>query len=477
MLVIRADRLINAIIHYSAITAFAGSVSLSITAVAWHVKRERESEVLDGCRQKIQSILNNLLEKTLDYSAGLALLRDILQNGNRRMVEQVLFEPSVSRKFLPLLQRLAADLDLVRTWQSRLNQPVCDTVNRFALYRQRLLERLPLFGFLGRASHADRLGRLRHRASWQVLIQALNDRNGDVQAAALRSLASIQDPESFPFLIERVRAASSRLALSDRELAAALAQFPPKVAPELLSLLHETDPRLRHLAVTVLREMVRQQTKSRKQPFPCANQFSSEVRDWVLTRLPEDTNANVRAGAADLLGYLIPQNEAREGLVRLMRDEIWYVRLHAVRSAGKHLFDEFVLPVSACLTDSQWRVREAAASVLASGGKAGVRHLFHILLTTQDAYAREQIVERLEVSGVIADMIAVYGKAGHELETRTLDAISGMRRTDLLQVSVSNRIKSQERNGESVACGIKDRRPLPFSPKRALAENGHRLNK
>jgi HEAT repeat protein len=452
MLLIHADQLVDAIIQYSTVAAFVGSVSLSIAAVAWHVKRERDSKVLYRCRQQVRSILSDLLDETLGYSAGLALLRQTLQNGNRRRAEQVLFESPVSPKFLPLLQRLAEDLNLVRTWQSRLNEPARDRVNRFGLFRQSLLKRLHLFAFLTRASYADRLGRLRHQASWQVLIQALNDRNADVQAAALRSLANIQEPESFPFLIGRIRAtASPCLALSDRELAAALAQFPLESAPELLPLLEETNPRLRHLAVTVLREIARPLARSRKQALPSANQFSSEVTNWILTRLPEDINPNVRAGAADLLGYFIPQNEAREGIVRLMQDEVWYVRLHAVRSAGKQLFDEFVLPVSACLADSQWRVREAAASVLASSGKAGVRHLFHILLTTQDAYAREQIVERLEVSGVVADMIAVYGNAGHELETQALDAISGMRRTDLLQASVSKRINSQDQNRESVA--------------------------
>jgi HEAT repeat protein len=448
MPVIRADHLIDLIIRFSAV-GFVGSVCLCIAAVAWRLKRERDLEVLRGCRQQIQSILRDLLKESLDYSAGLARLRHLLQHRNRRMAEQVLLESPVSPKLLPLLRRLAEDLDLVRTWQARLDKPICDSVNRFSLYQHRLIKGFRPFAFLRRASNADRLGRVRHRASCQLLIQTLYDRNGDVQAVALRSLANIKDPESLPFLIERIGATtSSPLALSDRELTAALAQFPLELAAELLPLLQATTPRLRHLAVNILREMARLQTGARQQALLSGDQFGSEIANWILNRLPEDTNPNVRAAAADLLGYLVGQDEARQCLLRLIRDEIWYVRLHAVRSAGKQFFKEFVLPVSACLTDSQWRVREAAASVLASSGRAGVIHLFHILLTTEDVYAREQIVERLEVSGVIADMIAVYGDAGHELETRVLDAVC---KTGRWQASVAKRIEAQAQKGECVA--------------------------
>jgi HEAT repeat protein len=445
------DQLIHAAIRFSAIV-FAGSVSLSIAAVTWRVKREQDSQALARCREYIQSILSELLDETLDYSSGLALVRETMRNRNRRMAERVLFESPVSPKFLPLLQQLAEDLDLVRIWQSHLNEPPSDGLNRMSSFRQSFRRRFRLFAFLSRASNADRLGRVRHRASWRLLINALNDRHGDVQAAALRSLASIQDPESFPFLIERIRAATpSPVALSDRELVAALAHFPLEMAPQLFPLLQETNPRLRHIAVNVLREMARVQTKSRKQALLSADQFGSEIRHCILTRLHEDANPNVRAGAADLLGYLIREDEARRALARLMQDDVWYVRLHAVRAAGNQPLNEFVLPVSACLTDSQWRVREAAASVLASDGKAGVRHLFHILLTTEDTYAQEQILESLEISGVIAEMIAVYGKAGHELETQVLDAVSKMGRSNFLQATISKRIEAQEQKGECVA--------------------------
>jgi HEAT repeat protein len=451
MAAIHPDHLAHAAIRLSAV-AFAGCVGLSIAAVTRRLKRERDSKALDRCRSHIQSILSKLLDESLDYSAGLTLLRDALHTGNRRMAERVLFEPPLSPKLLPLMRKLAEDLDIVRVWQSGLSGPASDGINRLRLFCQTVQRRFHIFAFLARAKNADRLGRVRHRASWTLLAKALNDPNGDVQGVALRSLASIAEPESFPFLIERVRAVtSSPIALSDRELTAALGRFPLQVAPQLLPLLQEVNPRLRQIGVNTLREMAGVQAKYPKQASFSSGQFGSEVAEWILTRLPQDENPNVRAGAADLLGSFIRESEARRSLARLMRDDVWYVRLHAVRAAGNQFFGDLVLPVSTCLTDSQWRVREAAASVLVSGGQAGVRHLFEILLTTEDAYAREQIVERLEISGVLAEMIAVYGEAGHELETRVLDAVSKRGRADFLAPKLSKQIEAQGQEGEHVA--------------------------
>jgi HEAT repeat protein len=445
MAAIRPDQLVHTVIRLSA-AAFAGSVSLSIAAVTRRLKRERYSKALDLCHKRIESILGELLDETLDYSTGLALLRDTMQNGSRRMAERVLFERPLSPKVLPLLRKLAEDLDLVRAWQSHFNEPASEVRSPICFLYQTLLRRVRIFAFLARARNADRLGRVRHRASWELLARALNDPSGDVQAVAVRALANIREPESFPFLVDRVRAATlSPAALSDRELTTALSQFPMQLAPQLLPLLQEANPRPRQIAVDTLREMAHLQLKSRKQALVAANQFDPEVTHWVLHGLPEDENANVRAATADLLGYFIRKGEARQAIVRLMQDRVWYVRLHAVRAAGNQFFGELVLPLSHCLTDSQWRVREAAASALASGGKAGVHHLFQILLTTHDAYAREQIVETLEASGVLADLVSVYGKAGHDLETRVLDAVSKLGRTEVLPDKLSKGIEHKKR--------------------------------
>ena len=60
--------------------------------------------------------------------------------------------------------------------------------------------------YLLRAKSIRNLGTLRHRPSWPLLVNALDDRHPDIQLVALRSLAALGAPESFPVLRERLHA-------------------------------------------------------------------------------------------------------------------------------------------------------------------------------------------------------------------------------------------------------------------------------
>jgi HEAT repeat protein len=446
-----AVQFIHIIFLLSAV-GFAGCVSLGIIAIRRRVKRERDLKALGRSREYVRSVLQAMLNDGLEYSAGLSLLRATRLNGNRRLAEQLLFQDQTSPKTLPILQRLAQDLGLIRDWQSRLEDPARDEMRRFRLHRPGSLRRLRFFAFLARARNADHLGRVHHHASWRLLANALNDPNSDVQAVALRSLARIGEAQSFPFLIERARAAaSSAVLLPERELIAALASFPPQMAHQLSPLLEERNPRLRLIAANVLREMARLRASPQKDLLFVPDQFGPEVSNWILTRLPQDQNPDIRATDADLLGYFRHEARARQELARLMRDEEWYVRLHAVRAAGRLTGSQWILPVSARLTDTHWRVREAASRALAGSGSAGVHQLLTTFLGTEDAYAREQIAEQLEISGITADLTAHYGEAGYELESKVLDAMTKMGRPQHLPSTRSQAL--EDRNGEPYKTG------------------------
>lgn len=409
---------------------FAGALVLSTIAILRRLQREKDLAALAPSRDYIFSILNRLLDDSMEYSMGLSLLLDVVQNGNKHMAERLLFERKASPKSLPLLQKLAEDLGLLRAWQCRLEESAPDGKRRFRFYGQGLLRRFRFLAFLARARSADRLGRIHHRASWRLLVKGLNDPNSDVQAVALRSLANIGEAQSFPFLIERLRAAGlsaaglSDTGLSERELTAALARFPPQMARCLTPLLEDSNPRLRRLATDVLLEMACAQTALPGDLRFTPDEFGRDVVDLILTRLPDDENPDVRARAADLLGQLGEEHRASRCLARLMADREWYVRLHAVRAAGKKGVEGWVPLISGCLKDPHWRVREAAAHALAGCGPAGTRQLLDTFLSTEDIYAREQILEEFELCSIAADQVTHDGEAGREMETQAVGAIA-----------------------------------------------------
>jgi HEAT repeat protein len=446
---IHPDHLVRTVLLLSAVV-FAASLSISIFTVTRRLLQDRASSALDRAHYKIRSILTALLEDRIDYASALNLLREFMQDGDGRAVEHALFQRQAPPKAVPLLQNLAEDLGLIRACHSRLEDPGSEGTRGLRHCRQILFGRIRLFAFLARARNADRLGRVFHQPSWTVLVKALKDSNSEVQAAALRALVRIREPKSFPFLIELIRASVCRAASpSDRELTAALARFPSGLAYQLLPLLRDSGPRLRLLAGNVLCGMAR--VESRKHSGFTPDQFGPEVVTSLLTQLPEDKNPDVRAVAADLLGYFRHEERASDTLVRLLEDSEWYVRLHAARALGKHPVGKWALAVSACLTDSRWQVREAAARALASYGNAGMLYLIDVLLTTNDGYAREQILEQLELSGMLGEMISSYAEPGNAIETRVLDAVENMDRRGTALLRALRQVEATEDEGARVS--------------------------
>jgi HEAT repeat protein len=405
---------------------FLGAVLLSGIAIARRLKREKELRSIDHSRDRVQAILKSMSQGMVEYQAGLILLREELQNGTRRTVERFLFESASPPAPLPLLQRLAEDLEFVPRWQRHIEGPSRHHWLSFRFYRLR--NRLHVLGFLARARDADCLGRIRHRGSWRLLLKALDDPSRDVRAVALRSLAIIREPQSFPLLVERLRASalSSSPSFSVREIKAALMSFPIELAQHLLPFLQDSNSRLRLLGTEVLREMMLARSTPLSAPSFSAGVLGEELDGCIFAILPRDEDPDVRAGAADLLACFASEERAKREIVRLMEDREWFVRLHAVRAAGEQR--GWLPSLVVRLTDSHWRVREAAAHAILSWGPEGLQHLVALFLDTQDGYAREQIAEELATSGAAAEMAARYGQPGYEREMRVMDSIAVLNR-------------------------------------------------
>ncbi|MGH9469158.1 MAG: HEAT repeat domain-containing protein, partial [Terriglobia bacterium] len=264
-----------------------------------------------------------------------------------------------------------------------------------------------------RAKSAENLGRIRHRESWPLLVNALSDRSGEVRAVALRSLGALAEPRSFASLIECVRANvnSGRPEFSERSLRSALTGFPPEVAAELLPVLQDPNPRLRELAARILRDMLGNR----------GHALAPQLASCIMDQLARDPSEEVRALAAGLLEFVAPDDqEAARRIIELTGDREWIVRLHAVRALASRRDPGCLARLSALASDRHWRVREAAVHGLALCGSAGVDAALDLLLSTRDAYAAEQIAEELKASGALAGLAARSGEPGHERDAEAL---------------------------------------------------------
>jgi len=320
--------------------------------------------------------------------------------------------------------KVCEDLGLVTMWRRRLADK--DSFWKRLFSREHSLgERLHLFSFVLRAEAAENLGIIRHHPSWPLLVEALRDPHLTVASTAARALAAIQEPQSIEALAERLQASALNPTseISARTLVMALASFPPATSIALRSSLLDPQARVRFLATDVMAVMLKQEA----QRAGAANgsrfrtSLPPEIAEITLEQLARDENADVRARAADVAGYL-EDPRGLPAILALLTDDEWFVRLHAVRAAAH----QRLMPLAAVkerLTDRNWRVREASAQTLCARGTAGVECLIDHFLSTGDRYSQEQVAEQLARSGLLPSLVAAFGMAGRERETSFVEGI------------------------------------------------------
>jgi HEAT repeat protein len=344
---------------------------------------------------------------------------------------ELLLDPLFSQRKLPercriFLQVLCANLGLIDVWQSRLahrhsaprsspgNGAQGDSPDRAAVR------------YLLRAKSIRNLGTLRHQSSWPLLINALDDRHPDIQSVALRSLAAIAAPESFPALRERLHAVAQGKSPAPplRALQAAMASFELNCLPALLPSLRHPDRQVRLRAMEILRTMVCREAARQPDATLPPQLLTPPMVELLLTGLSLDTSADIRAGAAEVIVFLA-DSRAPSVLSDLLCDHQWSVRLRTVQALA-HL-----RPAAApldlirqCLRDPHGRVREAAIQTLLALGREGKHQLYQYYLTSPDRTARDQIVEVIERTGLMSALVDAYSAGTRGVEALMVEQMA-----------------------------------------------------
>jgi hypothetical protein len=237
------------------------------------------------------------------YSAQcLARLRMLSFSNLELLLEPLLLKCCSAPPLATALQELCLELGLIDVWQRRiLGQFVRVSFGQALSSPDGLFHFFPRLRFLLRARSARNLGLLCHQASWPILAMALDDPHPDVQQVALRSLAALREPQSFPALLDRMDKAvmQNHSPLSLHSLKAAMAKFPLSQALQLLPALRHPHPRARSAAVEILLEMAKREPAGDRAFF----QYKS-VFDHELATLASDADPEVRAVTAELIAIL-----------------------------------------------------------------------------------------------------------------------------------------------------------------------------
>lgn len=368
---------------------------LLIACAAWlRFSAARRSARLKLFRSLVTQAITAQTDARNGYQAALAGLRANFARRRCPELEQALLDCVRSTGAVDAGRRIADDLGVLDRWRQGVGaQPGMNGGGRvrFRFHRQP--------GFLTRARCASNIATVRDRASWKLLVQALNDSHPDVQRAALRAIAELNAPQSARVLAGLLAARSAPAlggAISERSLRAAWAHMPSAQRAQILPLLAQSAGSIRRLALEIYAQPsspngAAESRASRRTP-------GIEIPHSLLNEIAADPDAEVRARAADLLA-ISPDGRAEESLRTLLGDSAWFVRLHAVRAVAARRCPKGAEWVEGMLNDPHWRVRESAAHALSGWGSEGLDRLSATFQCTADVYARDQIAEALETSG------------------------------------------------------------------------------
>jgi HEAT repeat protein len=422
-----------------------GTGALVILTIARRQRRDKYFQRMDDLRQRYGPVIASILNQKIEYDRGIEVLRGISGLDRDYALEVLLLEKKPTPDQVPTLRKLCEDLGLVKLWQMRLGGGLDVASLRDALGRpEGLIQRVGKLSFLARAKAADNLGIVKHHGSWKLLVKALSDPHADVQAVAVRSLASIQEPESFTALVRRLEEIINKPSetLSLRTVKTALVSFPLDQMSGLLPSLKNAHRRMRFFATDVIREVVERQAAWEGDFILDSKNFSAELSETFLETLAFDENPDVRARCASVISHLADARSTPV-LLTLMEDSQWFVRMHTVRALAKRKFLSQAPQVARRLTDSHWTVRESAARTLLVFGRVGSEQLAQHFLSTEDRYSREQIADEMQRAGLVPTIVAQYAAEREGASTRVIDLMVQMGKTSYLLWAIENN-QSQE---------------------------------
>jgi HEAT repeat protein len=330
--------------------------------------------------------------------------------------------------------------ELVKRSLNKEKTPVSTEVRASALNRFR---RLRIF-CVPRALAVDKLGSLAADYGQVFMAEALHDPATEVRSVAVAAMGRARHPAAIPLLLEELRKALEEgNDVSLRSTKAALCSYQMSDLELFVPYVRHPNRRLRFFVVDTMREISSRAGRSMQLT---RRGFPDELCALLLEHSVNDVFADVRARSAALVAQF-RDAQAADALRKLLKDENEFVRLHTVRVCGDRYYGDLIPDILRCLSDSKWRVREAAVGTLRAFGMAGLNELFRYFAATSDRYESEQIAEEIQRTGMIEQLVTALASGGEA--SRLADAVcrkmATMGKTSLLLNAVAARIPQEAR--------------------------------
>ena len=270
------------------------------------------------------------------------------------------------------------------------------------------LRRLRLF-CVRRARAVAQLGHLDADFAKIFMREALHDPSPFVGRANVTAMGNNRDAYQVPILLELLRQTTEEQSeLPVHSLKTALVRHSISELVQFVPFLNDNNPRFRFLLVDSIREIC----DGTQVPL-AAKDFPAPLYRWFLDKAAQDESIDVRARSARVIRHF-HDAEATVTLRALLLDKNEFVRLHTVRACADACYAELVGDIGKRITDSRWRVREAAVKTLATFGRAGRQELENHFMATTDQYASEQLIDEMQRAGIIAEMLPALGRQNGE---------------------------------------------------------------
>jgi HEAT repeat protein len=241
-----------------------------------------------------------------------------------------------------------------------------------------------------RSAAIDKLGRMMSKESVDKLIEMLLTDNTEIVTVTMRSLSRIQSLKGLNSILSRLPDLIENRLVSHKAVETSLESF----GNEAISLFVDygrlcKEPEIISIILEVL-----------------FNFQSGEVLSFA-SEMTKHEDAEVRAKAAKIIGSVAadsPEFDAAQ-LMPLLNDDVWFVKLQAIKSLGNLRYGKSSDVLGVLLLDERWQIRNAAAIALSNIGDIAISVMLKTLSTTNDSYVKECICEEIGKTDLVNRLI------------------------------------------------------------------------
>lgn len=225
------------------------------------------------------------------------------------------------------------------------------------------------------------LGYAEDDSSLEIFKNSLFDKDKDISYFSMIALSMIRDVLSAKILLDFLKRDIS----NSYKIVSILESFPASIVDEVIKMAGDPNPRVRYWAIKLI------------------SKFKPERYIKRIEDLTSDESSDVRAAACECLGK-IGERGAKDAILKGLKDNTWFVRMHAVRALSSVLGDECIPEVIGLIEDNSLFVKESVKMAMIDHIETALPYIEKIL-KGEDEIAKKESIEALESSGYIIKLL------------------------------------------------------------------------